>query len=210
LERRKRGRRESEKQLRAGDSVSAISVIVRYEDELMRVAFLSARRTSVYPSANNMAATSGRRQSTFPGGVAATPAASYARPAAALKDTRPIKDKSWQKKARDDIFEFLEQHGYPYMMPERALIGPTTKEFQDIFRFLFNKFDNRESTTSLAPNKKFEDEVPILLRSAGYPFAADISKSHLQAIGAQHSWPGMLAMLHWFVEHVKVSEPTNA
>jgi kinetochore protein NDC80 len=42
------------------------------------------------------------------------------------------------------------------------------------------------------------------LRTAGYPFADSISKSHIQAVGNMHSWPGIVAMLHWFVTSIKV------
>lgn len=121
-----------------------------------------------------------------------------------MKDPRPVKDRAYQKKAREDILEFLEQRGYPMMLTERTLTNPTTKDFQEIFRFIYSAYDGKATAGLNALAKKFEDEVPQLLRSAGYPFASDISKSHLQAIGAQHSWPGMLAMLHWFVVLIKV------
>jgi len=84
------------------------------------------------------------------------------------------------------------------------LSNPTTKDFQEIFKFIYCSYDGKLVTALNSLQKKFEDEVPLLLRQAGYPYAADISKSHLQAIGAQHSWPGMLAMLHWFVQAITV------
>lgn len=169
-----------------------------------------ARRTSVYPPANNTAAAGQRRQSAYPGGITATPAGNYMRPATIMKDPRPLKDRNYQKRCRDDIAEFLEQRGYPMILQERTLTNPTTKDFQDIFKYIFAVFDGKPAAGLSAVNKKFEDEVPILLRSAGYPFAADISKSHLQAIGAQHSWPGMLGMLHWFIQAIKVRTASSA
>ena len=204
MERSERRCRQSKEQLRASNSVSDGLTCSTYRCITDTLGCDRARRTSAYPLANNNASTSNRRQSAFPGGVAATPGGSYSRPAAAMKDPRPLKDRNWQKGVRDEISEFLEQHGYPFAIPERTLTNPTTKDFQDIFRFIYGVFDGRPTASLTALNKKFEDEVPILLRSAGYPFASDISKSHLQAIGAQHSWPGMLAMLHWFVEYIKV------
>ena len=155
-----------------------------------------------------------RRQSAFPAPgalpVISTPGSqhTFAPPVRQTKDTRLIKDRGFQKKCREDIFQFLETRGYTQTpLTDRTLVNPTTKDFQEIFKFIYNAFDRKpiNSLSSLA--KKFEDEVPQLLKSAGYPFAADISKSHLQAIGAQHSWPGMLAMLHWFVRAIPVNTP---
>lgn len=178
----------------------------------------SVRRSSVYTASvptignnNHLQNTTMRRQSTMPGGtmgpggVAATPGAHRFAPSSRLmKDPRPVKDRAFQKKCRDDITQFLEARGYTQAFSERTLINPTTKDFQEIFRFIHNAYEGR-ITNNLNLAKKFEDEVPQLLRAAGYPFAADITKSHLQAIGAQHSWPGMLAMLHWFVQVINVS-----
>lgn len=126
-----------------------------------------------------------------------------------MRDPRPVKDRAFQKKCRDDITQFLEARGYPQLLSERTLTAPTTRDFQEIFKFIYAYFDGRPLTAlgKDALAKKFEDEVPLLLCSVGYPFAADISKSHLQAIGAQHSWPGMLAMLHWFVSAINVRRP---
>lgn len=38
-----------------------------------------------------------------------------------------------------------------------------------------------------------------------YPFADQISKSQLYAVGSMHSWPSLLAMLTWMVEQLMVS-----
>lgn len=168
----------------------------------------SVRRSSVY--AGN-ASQAGRRQSAFPGQnmplAAPTPGHQqmYALSNRSIKDPRPVKDRTFQKKAREEIMAFLESRGYPHALSEKTLATPTTRDFQEIFKFIYHCFDGRPVSSLTSLQKKFEDEVPVLLRSAGYPYVSDISKSHLQAIGAQHSWPGMLAMLHWFVQTIIVS-----
>lgn len=50
--------------------------------------------------------------------------------------------------------------------------------------------------------KKFEEEVPRILKSLSYPFT--ISKSAMFAIGSLHTWPTLLGALHWMVELIKV------
>ena len=153
-----------------------------------------------------------RRQSAFPAqvpsAVTSTPGSHhiFAPVVRQLKDPRATKERAFQKKCREDIFHFLETRGYSQTpLTDRTLVNPTTRDFQEIFKFIYNYYDGKPVNNLHSLAKKFEDDVPQLLRAAGYPFAADISKSHLQAIGAQHSWPGMLAMLHWFVQIIMVS-----
>lgn len=134
------------------------------------------------------------------------PQTTYALTNRTSKDPRPVKDRAFQKKARDEITFFLESQGYPQILTEKTLTNPTTRDFQEIFKFIYHCFDGKPVSSLNNLQKKFEDEVPVLLRAAGYPYTSDISKSHLQAIGAQHSWPGMLAMLHWFVCAITVSQ----
>lgn len=77
---------------------------------------------------------------------------------------------------------------------------PTGAQFQTIFKFLIGNVDPNYEFRG----KKFEDEVGPALKMAQYPFADSITKSHLQAVGSQQSWPNMLAMLHWLVVMVEV------
>jgi SMC interacting uncharacterized protein involved in chromosome segregation len=43
-----------------------------------------------------------------------------------------------------------------------------------------------------------------LLPMARYPFAEQINKSNLHAVGSPHAWPSCLAMLIWMVELILV------
>ena len=44
------------------------------------------------------------------------------------------------------------------------------------------------------------------MRALRYPFASEISKSQLYAVGSMHAWPSLLAMLGWMVELVMCGE----
>jgi kinetochore protein NDC80 len=141
-----------------------------------------------------------RRRSSAHGSGAPGTLANTFLPAGNLgKDPRPT-DKATLQAYQNDIYEFLTEHGYQDVLTPKTLIQPTGKDFQSIFRFIYSIYDPSQRVW----NKKLEDDVPLLLKAAGYPFASAISKSHLQTIGTKHSWPNMLAMLHWFVTSVKV------
>lgn len=68
-----------------------------------------------------------------------------------------------------------------------------------IFKYLYGKIDD-----SYEFGKKFEDEVPVLIKGIRYPYANDISKSQLYAVGSMHAWPSLLALLVWMVELIEV------
>ena len=71
--------------------------------------------------------------------------------------------------------------------------------------------------------KKFEEEVPVLIKSlrycprapnfsssdsplpSRYPFADQINKSNLFTVGSLHAWPTLLAMLLWIVDLILAS-----
>lgn len=95
------------------------------------------------------------------------------------------------------LIEFLANAGYPHPISQKILSAPSAKDFQNIFRFLYAQLDPGYDF-----GKKFEEEVPILMKGLRYPFAGDISKSQLYAVGSMHAWPGLLAMLGWMVDLV--------
>ncbi|RUS17108.1 HEC/Ndc80p family-domain-containing protein [Endogone sp. FLAS-F59071] len=111
------------------------------------------------------------------------------------KDPRNIRDKSFQHDCIRTIITYLAGKGYPQPVGTKTLQAPTSKDFQSIFKFLYAKLDPGYSF-----QKKFEEEVPALLKGLRYPFADQISKSQLYAVGSMHSWPSLLAMLTWMVE----------
>ena len=52
-------------------------------------------------------------------------------------------------------------------------------------------------------DKKLDEEVPKVLKLIGYPFT--IQKSYLSTVGAQHTWPTILAALTWLKNLIQVS-----
>jgi kinetochore protein NDC80 len=103
------------------------------------------------------------------------------------------------------LLDFLIKTGYDKPISQKILTAPSSKDFQMIFKWSFSKIDPTADF-----DKKFEDEVPILLRGIRYPFASDISKSQLYAVGSMHAWPCLLSMLCWLVELIQVSDAVGA
>jgi kinetochore protein NDC80 len=100
-----------------------------------------------------------------------------------------------------NLLDFLIKSGYDKPISQKILTAPSSKDFQMIFKFLFAKIDPTADF-----DKKFEDEVPVLLKGIRYPFANEISKSQLYAVGSMHAWPSLLAMLSWIVDLIQVSD----
>jgi len=120
------------------------------------------------------------------------------------KDPRPIRDKNYQHICANNIINYLQLSAFPGAVTAKTLAQPTAKDFQTIFKYLYNRMDPTYQFG--AGGRKFEDEVVSTLKSLRYPFADQISKSQLMAVGSMHSWPGMLAMLNWLVEMVMCQE----
>ncbi len=115
------------------------------------------------------------------------------------KDPRPIREKPFQLNCIKNLINFLTKAGYDKPISQKILTAPSTKDFQNIFKFLYAQLD-----PTFEFGKKFEDEVPGLLKGIRYPYAGDISKSSLLAVGSIHAWPFLLAMLNWMVELIMV------
>ncbi|KAH9817116.1 HEC/Ndc80p family-domain-containing protein [Melampsora americana] len=119
-----------------------------------------------------------------------------------FKDPRPRDKKiiaGWQQ----DVHDFLVERGY-VAITIKTLQTPTNKDFQNILKFLVQCSDPGHRWGM--NGKKFEDEVLPLLKQMGYVAVDAISKSGLQAAGSMHTWPTMLAMLHWIVMTIKLCE----
>ncbi|KAI9353822.1 HEC/Ndc80p family-domain-containing protein [Obelidium mucronatum] len=144
----------------------------------------------------------GRRSSTYLGrpsnmGIASAMNA----PLTIAKDPRPIREKQWQANAIRNLINFLVQAGYNQPVSPKTLQAPSGKDFTSIFKFLYAQLD-----PCYVFVKKFEEEVPVILRGLRYPFCDQISKSHLHSVGSMHAWPSLLAMLTWMVELISCCE----
>lgn len=87
------------------------------------------------------------------------------------------------------------------MLGPRTLSQPTTKEFQQLFRFLISELLD----PGMQWSKKFEEDAISVLKDLRYPAMDMIGKTALGAPGTGMNWPALLAMLHWLVELCKVS-----
>ncbi|CAG8596647.1 7705_t:CDS:10 [Rhizophagus irregularis] len=115
------------------------------------------------------------------------------------KDCRPLRDKQYQMESINLIIDFLRNSNYPYPIEQRNLSSPIAKDFLNIFRFLYNRLEPYKDIL------KTED-IAGALKAIKYPFIHDVSKSSLQAVGNQQTWPILLGMLRWLVEVVAMWE----
>ncbi|XP_069938328.1 kinetochore protein NDC80 homolog [Cherax quadricarinatus] len=86
------------------------------------------------------------------------------------KETRPINDPAFKNQCIDKILDFLVQHGYEHQVNRRSLHTPSTKDFGNIFSFVYRHLDS-----SYVHPSRFEEEIPKLLKLLKYP--VQMSKS---------------------------------
>ncbi|KAF9414822.1 kinetochore-associated Ndc80 complex subunit ndc80 [Podila epigama] len=116
-----------------------------------------------------------------------------------VRDTRPVKDKTFQRNTVHALINYLTQAGFPHPVSVRTI--SESKGFQDVFKFLYIKIE-----PGFEFQKKFEEEVPILLKTMRYPAADSISRTTLHTVGTQHSRPSLLALLGWMVDLIAIVE----
>lgn len=132
-----------------------------------------------------------RRGSMWTGGaVLSQPSSSQT-----VKDTRPLRDRQYQTKMRQDILSYLQSSGFDITMATLANIQG--KDYRAIFDFLILNLDPFHP---LNQNARFEDEFVPALKAVRYPFAHQIDNKWLAAPASMHSWPSLLGVLHWLVE----------
>jgi kinetochore protein NDC80 len=120
-----------------------------------------------------------------------------------VKDTRPLREKSYQAKMKHDIFYYLQSLGFEIM--KESLSNITGKDYRTIVEFLVNTLDNNYP---FFQNARFEDEFVPALKALKYPYAQQIDNKWLAAPATMHSWPPLLGVLHWLVEMCKVRVAT--
>jgi kinetochore protein NDC80 len=124
--------------------------------------------------------------------------------ASAKVDPRPINDKSFQHNCSKALLTFLQESGYDYPISTKTLARPSGKDFANIVSFLLGQVDPEFSKG----NVKFEDEVAMNFKALGYPYP--ISKTALVAAGSPHTWPSLLAALHWLMEHLVIAKEARS
>lgn len=115
------------------------------------------------------------------------------------KDTRPLRDRSFQSKMRQDICAYLIRHDY-HIVPQQ-LQSTSGNTFRDIYKKLVSCLDPKWPIDMEA---KFDDLLVQTLRALKYPYLNQIDLRWLSAPAAMHSWPTLLGMLHWLAELGKV------
>ncbi|KAI0637190.1 HEC/Ndc80p family-domain-containing protein [Trametes polyzona] len=117
------------------------------------------------------------------------------------KDTRPLRDKSFQAKMRQDVGMFLMNTGFE--VAPQMLQNITGKDFRAVFQHLIECLD---PIWSFKVEQRFEEQFMQVLRAMKYPYIGQIDIKWLPTPAAMHSWPSLLGMLHWLVELCKARE----
>ncbi|CAI5502268.1 unnamed protein product [Closterium sp. Naga37s-1] len=118
-------------------------------------------------------------------------------------DPRPITSKAYQSRCADSVLEYLLAAGYDRSLNRKVLAMPSSKDFFRMAEFLLARIDPR---FKLGP--KQDDDLLAALKWLGYPFS--ISKNSLHSVGTPHTWPPLLAMLHWLVQLLAYHQATSA
>jgi kinetochore protein NDC80 len=116
-----------------------------------------------------------------------------------LKDSRPLRDRQYQTKMRQDIVSWLQSTEYDISM--QTLMNITGKEYRNIFHYLLSMLDPGYPFDSQA---RFEDEFIPALKCIRYPFVGQVDSKWLAAPASMHSWPSLLGVLHWLTVMCKV------
>lgn len=143
----------------------------------------STRRSSIFASAG------GGRASIMP-----------AFSTGAIKDPRPIRDRTFQSDCHANIQEFLARRKVQLALTPKWLSSPTQRDFQNVFRFLADELVG----PGFPWGKKFEDDCLAIMRDLRYPVMDAVGKTALTAPGSPNAWPNVLAMLNWMVDLCKV------
>lgn len=134
-----------------------------------------------------------RRGSTWGGaGGLAAPSGSQT-----VKDPRPLRDRQYQGRMRQDILAYLQNNDFDITMS--TLTNIQGKDYRAIFEFLILTLDPYHMFQS-----RLEDEFVPALKALRYPFAHQIDNKWLAAPASMHSWPSLLGVLHWLVEMCKL------
>ncbi|OAX41313.1 hypothetical protein K503DRAFT_863957 [Rhizopogon vinicolor AM-OR11-026] len=134
---------------------------------------------------------SSRRGSIWTGGASLAPPSG----SQTFKDPRPLRERSYQSKMKQDIYSWLQATEFDISM--QTLSSITGKDYRAMFQHLVTIVD---PAYPFDARLRFEDEFQPALKALRYPFAAQIDNKWLAAPGSMHSWPALLAVLHWLVE----------
>lgn len=118
------------------------------------------------------------------------------------KDPRPLRDRQFQSRMRQDVYGWLVSSGYE--ITPSAFQSITGSEFRNIFQYLVNRLD---PCWPFDMEKKLDEQFLPPLKALRYPYVGQLDCKWLAAPASMHSWPALLGMLHWLVQIDKVSVP---
>ncbi|CAN4110635.1 unnamed protein product [Withania somnifera] len=121
------------------------------------------------------------------------------RPSSAGINTRsaiPMSDRSYQASAMRTINFYLSSHSLPFTLKAPL---PSAKDITETLKFILSRFG-----FSSLESHKLEDNLQTLLKSLNCP--VKLNKSALRAPGTPHSWPSLLAAIHWLVQLCKFDD----
>jgi len=116
-----------------------------------------------------------------------------------VKDPRPLRDRQYQTKMRQELVSWLQSANYDISM--HILANITAKEYRNIFQYLYSMLDQDYPFDSQA---RFEDEFITALKCVRYPFVGQVDPKWLAAPASMHSWPSLMGVLHWLTVICKV------
>ncbi|KAK4339960.1 hypothetical protein RND71_041422 [Anisodus tanguticus] len=108
----------------------------------------------------------------------------------------PISDRSYQLSAMRTINVYLSSHSLPFTLKPPL---PSAKDITETLKFILSRFG-----FSSVESAKLEDNLQTLLKSLNCP--VKLNKSALRAPGTPHSWPSLLAAIHWLVQLCKFDD----
>ncbi|TFK26419.1 hypothetical protein FA15DRAFT_654414 [Coprinopsis marcescibilis] len=146
------------------------------------------------------------RRGSIWGGAIAAPSGSQT-----AKDTRPLRDRQYQGKMRQDILQYL-QLVQVEGVTMHTLTNIQGKDYRFIFETLLsvlepdNPLVRPREPQNQQPQPRFEDVLIPSLKYLRYPYVHQIDNKWLAAPASMHSWPYLLGVLHWLVELCKLRD----
>lgn len=111
------------------------------------------------------------------------------------KSGRNVRDKEFQTECIQNVTNFLVSNKFEGNI---ALSSPSTKDFQNILRFIVAFVDANTSS-------KFEEDAIFLLKTFKYPYVNEITKSQLTSV-TPHALPALISMLSWLTDAIKEAD----
>lgn len=101
--------------------------------------------------------------------------------------TVPTTEKSYQASAIRTINAYLASHTLPFCLKPPL---PSAKDITETLKFILSRLG--------FSGQKLDEDLQIVLKSLNCP--VKLNKSALRAPGTPHSWPNLLAVIHWLVQ----------